>query len=98
MALVNAGRLANKSHNCSWGKRTSSASFDIAKQLRLSEPRVLDIIPDDQYDPYYSWRKAHLLPDDRPVNPFYVYLGVLTPCAIDGDVNLNGKLFRTYVV
>jgi hypothetical protein len=33
--------------------KTPRASRDIATQLRLSETRVFDIIPDDQYDPYY---------------------------------------------
>jgi hypothetical protein len=33
-------------------RETLRASREIAKQLRLYEMRVFDIIPNDQYDPF----------------------------------------------
>jgi hypothetical protein len=41
------------------------SSRDIARELGLSQPRVLEVLHDDQLHPYHYSRGAHLFPDDR---------------------------------
>jgi hypothetical protein len=74
MALVNAGcpwtvwTTANKDAivaSVEWEPRRSS--HDIAQELGLSQPRVLEVLNDDQLHPYDYSRSAHLFPDNRPL-------------------------------
>jgi hypothetical protein len=43
------------------------SSGDIARELGLSQPRVLEVLHDDQLHPYHYLQSAHLFPDDRPL-------------------------------
>jgi hypothetical protein len=73
-ALVNAGRPrtvrtpANEDDIISAVEREPwRSSRDIARELGLSQPRVLEVLHGDQLHPYHYSRSAHLVPDDRPL-------------------------------
>jgi len=52
----------------------------IARQMELSTPKVLKILPDVQLDPYHDFGNAQLLPEDCPA--FLLNALILTSCAI----------------
>jgi hypothetical protein len=71
-ALVNAGRprtariLDNKDAIIAAVEGEPwRGSCDIALELGLSRPRILEIFHDVQLHPYHYSRSAHLFPDDR---------------------------------
>jgi hypothetical protein len=43
------------------------SSRDIAQELGLSQPRVIEVLHDDQLHPYNFLRSALLFPGDRPI-------------------------------
>jgi hypothetical protein len=71
-ALMNAGRPrtvrtpANEDAIIAAVEREPwRSSRDIARELGLSQPRILEVLHDDQLHPYHNSRSAHLFPDDR---------------------------------
>jgi hypothetical protein len=77
-ALVNAGRPwtvrtpANEDAIIAAVEREPwESSRDIARELGLPQPRVLEVLHDDQMHPYHYSRSAHLFPDDRPLRMQY---------------------------
>jgi hypothetical protein len=73
-ALVNAGRPgtvrtpANEDAIIAAVEREPwRSSRDIERELGLSQPKVLEVLLDDQLHPYHYSRSAHLFPEDRPL-------------------------------
>jgi hypothetical protein len=66
-ALVNAGRPRTARTPTNEDATTAAverepwrSSCDIARKLGLSQPRVLEVLHDDQLHPYYDSRSAHV--------------------------------------
>jgi hypothetical protein len=77
-ALVNAGRSrtvrtpANEDGIIAAVEREPwISSRDIAWELEISQPRVLEVLHDDQLHLYHYSRSAHLFSDDRPLQTQY---------------------------
>jgi hypothetical protein len=73
-ALVNAGRPrtvrtpANKDAIISAVKREPwRCSREITRDLGLFQPRVLEVLNEDELHPYHYSQSSHLFPDDRPL-------------------------------
>jgi hypothetical protein len=49
------------------GREPWESSRDIALELGLSQPSVLEVFHDDQLHPYHCSRRAHLFSDDHPL-------------------------------
>lgn len=55
-----------------WDKScVRTSSLDFARDIRLSELRVLELLLDRQLNPYHLSRNAPLFPDDLPPGHFY---------------------------
>jgi hypothetical protein len=80
-ALVNAGHPrtvrtpAKEDAIIAAVEREPWRSCDIPRELGLSQPRVLEVLNDNQLHPYHYSRSAHLFSVDRPLRmQFYELL------------------------